>query len=90
MKKLIIIFVLLSLSCSKDDIKEVVVEPIALDCKCDRIVQVSSYAITGTIENPISYFAILWTINDCTKLQKEFRVNKISNINEIPKVGQCK
>jgi len=90
MKKLIIIFVLLSLSCSKDDIKEVVVEPIVLDCKCDRIVQVSSYSITGTVENPIWYFAILWTINDCTKLQKEFRVNKISNINEIPKVGQCK
>jgi hypothetical protein len=49
MKKLIIIFVILSLSCSKDDIKEVEVEPIALDCKCDRIVQVSSYAITGKI-----------------------------------------
>ena len=33
MKKLIIIFVLLSLSCSKDDIKEVEVEPFELDHK---------------------------------------------------------
>jgi len=49
MKKLIIIFVLLSLSCSKDDIKEVEVETIALDCKCNRIVQVSSFAIKGKI-----------------------------------------
>jgi len=88
MKKIIlIIFLLLSISCLKEEEQDIKIEEVVLDCKCDRIIEVSSYSIAGTVE--ISYFAILKTINDCTKWQKQFTVRGIRNINEIPKVGEC-
>jgi hypothetical protein len=90
MKKILIIFVLLSISCKKEEIKEEE-EAVILDCNCDRIVDVISLSIAGTVSNPAKiYFGFITTINECSKVQREHRFSNIREVSFIPRLGQCK
>ncbi len=88
MKKILLLTLLsFIVACSKDE------APLAKpsqDCNCDRIVEVSTFNVVGTASTPsISYYSIITTINDCTKIQRN-KNNTTTFFEQIPKVGDCK
>lgn len=92
MKKLIRVFIAIIIlgflySCSAE---EVVIEQEQLDCECDRVVEINTFNIVGTPENPATvHHSIMITINDCTEIQKQ-KTHNTTNINLIPKLGECR
>ena len=87
MKKLLLIALVAIVSCSSDDV--VNSEPIK-DCNCNKVVQVSTFNIPGTVQNPaISYYSVYTTINECTGIQAQGN-STTTNINAVPQIGQCK
>ena len=93
MKRLIKFFIgalILSVlySCSPDEI--VIEEEQELNCECDRVVEVNTFNLAGTPENPVVvYHSIMITINDCTEVQKQ-KTHNTTNIDLIPKLGECR
>jgi hypothetical protein len=60
------------------------------NCNCDRVVEVFTFNIVGTPENPaINYYSRYTTINDCTQIQREKTFNT-TNPSLSPQVGQCR
>lgn len=60
------------------------------DCDCDRVVEVSTFNVVGTPQNPaINYHSVYITINDCTNVQRQ-KTFTTTNINQVPVVGQCR
>ena len=92
MKRLIKLFtavLILSVlySCSPD---EIVIEEEQLDCECDRVVEVNTFTLAGTPENPgIVYFSYITTINDCTRIQRR-KDSSTRNPDLIPQLGECR
>lgn len=77
MKKLFIILALVG--CQKNN-PQPDPEP-QLDCNCDRVVEVYSFNILGTMHGHYT------TINDCTQIQREHEFTGAGN---KPNVGDCK
>jgi hypothetical protein len=74
-------------ACSQEDSSNNSNEP---NCNCDRVVQVSTFNVVGTPQNPsINYYSVYTTINDCTQIQREKTFNT-TNSNLIPQIGQCR
>lgn len=88
MKKILLLIVAsFILACSKDEVQSA---KATQDCNCDRIVEVSTFNVVGTASTPsISYYSIITTINDCTRVQKN-KNNTTTFFEQIPKVGDCK
>jgi hypothetical protein len=88
MKKILLLIVAsFILACSKDETPSA---KATQDCNCDRIVEVSTFNVVGTASTPsISYYSIITTINDCTRVQKN-KNNTTTFFEQIPKVGDCK
>jgi hypothetical protein len=60
------------------------------NCDCDRVVEVYTFNVVGTPENPaIVYYSRYTTINDCTQIQREKTYNTI-NPALSPQLGQCR
>jgi hypothetical protein len=86
MKKLLLIL-LISISCSEKDIPE---EIPVLDCDCDRIAEVKKIGIFNDKKGVDVYRGVFTTINECSKIQREYSFSNITDISLIPKVGECK
>ena len=87
MKKLALLFLaVLFISCSADEVTTTT-EP---NCNCDRIVQINTFNVVGTPQNPaLNYYSVYTTINDCTQIQRE-KTHNTTNPDLVPKIGDCK
>jgi hypothetical protein len=72
-------------SCSNDDETEPVV-----NCDCDKVVEVSTFNVIGTPQNPtISYYSVFTTINVCTQVQRQKTfTTTIQSLS--PQLGECR
>jgi hypothetical protein len=88
MKKLLLLtLAIFTMACSNDETTR---EETTTDCNCDRIVQINTFSVVGTPENPATnYYSVYTTINDCTQIQREKTHNTI-NPDLVPKIGDCK
>jgi hypothetical protein len=88
MKKLALLFLaVLFISCSADETSN---PTPPVDCNCDRIVQINTFNVVGTPQNPaLNYYSVYTTINDCTQIQRE-KTHNTTNPNLVPKLGDCK
>lgn len=89
MKKLALLFLaVLFISCSTDEVsRNNDGEP---NCDCDRVVEVSTFTIIGTPQNPaLNYYSIYTTINDCTQIQRQ-KTFTTTNPNLSPQLNQCR
>lgn len=89
MKKLALTLVALALlSCSADE-TETTPTPV-VDCDCDRVVEVNTFNVVGTPQNPaVNYYSVYITINDCTQIQRQKTFNT-TNPALSPRLGQCR
>jgi hypothetical protein len=88
MKKLALLSVLLIIGCSSDEVTNPTQPPV--DCNCDRIVQINTFNVVGTPQNPaLNYHSVYTTINDCTQIQRE-KTHNTTNPNLVPRLGDCK
>ena len=90
MKKIITIAALVFLmSCDKDE-AVTTPQPPPLDCNCDKVVEVATFNVIGTPQNPaITLHSVYTTINVCTQIQRQKTHNTIFP-NEVPVIGQCR
>lgn len=88
MRKLLLITLAIGmLACSQEENSE---EQQQLDCNCDRVVQVQTFNVIGTPENPATnYYSVYTTINDCTQVQRE-KTFTTTNPQLSPTLGQCR
>ena len=86
MKKLLLsVLAIGMLACTPED--EQTTTP---DCDCDRVVEVHTFNVIGTPENPaINYHSRYTTINDCSGIQRE-KTHNTTFQNQIPQIGQCR
>lgn len=87
MKKLaLLLLAVLFISCSADEASSNN-EP---DCNCDRVVEVNTFTIVGTPQNPaLNYYSVYITINDCTQIQRQ-KTFTTTNPNLSPKLNECR
>jgi len=87
MKKHILIlaaFLFISCSNNEDELTN------NLDCNCDRVVEVYTFTVVGTPQNPdLNYHTIYTTINDCTQVQKQKEYNT-TNPAFTPRLNECR
>ena len=85
MKKLLLItLAIVMMACSTEE------EQQSQNCNCDRVVEVNTFNVVGTPQNPaISYYSVYYTINDCSGVQKQ-KSHTTTNISEVPALGQCR
>lgn len=88
MKKLLVLALLALASCSPETATEDVTP--TPNCDCDRVVEVFTFVVVGTPENPaLNYVSRYTTINDCTQIQKT-KSYTTTNPDLSPKVNQCR
>lgn len=87
MKKLLLLTLAIGMmACSNDESREETTP----DCNCDRIVQINTFNVVGTPQNPATnYYSVYTTINDCTQIQRE-KTHNTTNPDLVPKIGDCK
>ena len=87
MKKLaLLLLAVLFISCSTDEASSNN-EP---DCNCDRVVEVNTFTVVGTPQNPaLNYYSVYTTINDCTQIQRQ-KTFTTTNPNLSPKLNECR
>lgn len=89
MKKILLLllsFVLLS--CNPDESDEQVAPP--LDCDCDKVVEVATFNVVGTPQNPaMNYYSVYTTINVCTQIQRQ-KTFTTTVSSQSPQLGQCR
>jgi hypothetical protein len=83
MKKLIILMSLIATtSCNKDDVQPNTNNDPVIDCDCDRVVDVDSFNL-----NDGTMFGNYTTVNDCSNFQQYFEFVGAHN---KPNIGDCK
>ena len=89
MKKLALLFLAaLFISCSADEVSTNNDEE--TNCDCDRVVEVNTFQVIGTPENPaLNYYSVYTTINDCTQIQRQ-KTFTTTNPNFTPQLNQCR
>jgi hypothetical protein len=90
---LIISFAALSFSCNQDEPQSNEPQsnnPDETDCECDRVVEVNTFQVVGTPENPaLNYYSVYTTINDCTQIQRQKNFTT-TDPSMSPLLGQCR
>ena len=88
MKKLLLITLAVGISaCSSDQQEEDTNQP---NCDCDRVVEVNTFQVVGTPQNPaISYYSVYTTINDCTQIQRQKNFTT-TDPSMSPQLNQCR
>ena len=91
MKKLLLFTLAIGmLACSQGEPQNEPNNPDEPNCQCDRVVEVFTFSIIGTPQNPATnYYSRYTTINDCTQIQREKTFNTIDP-NLSPQIGQCR
>jgi hypothetical protein len=88
MKKTFLLLSVLFLSCNPDEPQQNNEPP--LDCSCDKVVEVSTFNVVGTPQNPaMNYYSIYTTINVCTQVQRQ-KTFTTTISSQTPQVGQCR
>ena len=87
MKKTFLLLSVVLLSCNPDE-PETNQPP--LDCSCDKVVEVSTFNVIGTPQNPaMNYYSVYTTINVCTQIQRQ-KTFTTTISSQSPQVGQCR
>lgn len=87
MKKTFLLLSFVLLSCNPDEPEE---QTPALDCNCDKVVEVSTFNVIGTPQNPaINYYSVYTTINVCTQIQRQ-KTFTTTISTQSPQIGQCR
>jgi hypothetical protein len=87
MKKTFLLLSVVLLSCNPDE-PEQPTPP--LDCNCDKVVEVSTFNVIGTPQNPaMNYYSVYTTINVCTQIQRQKTFNTTIS-SQSPQIGQCR
>jgi hypothetical protein len=88
MKKVLLFTLAIGMvACSQEDSANNSNEP---NCNCDRVVQVATFNVVGTPQNPaMNYYSVYTTINDCSQMQREKTFNT-TNPSQSPQLGQCR
>jgi hypothetical protein len=87
MKKLLLITLAIYISACSSDQQE---QDDNLNCNCDRVVEVNTFNIIGTPQNPTTtYHCVYITINDCTQIQRQ-KTYDTTVQSEIPRINQCR
>lgn len=82
MKKLLLLPLLIVASCNSPEI--------IADCNCDKVIEVQTFNVIGTPQNPtINYYSVYTTINECTQVQRSKTYNT-TDPSLIPQLGQCR
>jgi hypothetical protein len=85
MKKTFLLLPFVLLSCNPDEPQQ---PPV--DCNCDKVVEVATFNIIGTPQNPaITYHSVYTTINVCTEIQRQ-KTFDTTNPSLTPQIGQCR
>lgn len=88
MKKTFLLLSIVLLSCNPDEPEEQVAPP--LDCSCDKVVEVATFNVVGTPQNPaMNYYSVYTTINVCTQVQRQ-KTFTTTISSQSPQVGQCR
>jgi hypothetical protein len=74
-------------SCSNDE--QTIFTP-PLNCDCDKVVEVATFNVVGTPQNPaMNYYSVYTTINVCTQIQRQKTfTTTIQSLS--PKLGECR
>lgn len=91
MKKsgVILVLFIIFIGCKKDDTTPQDSTSNTPDCNCDRVVKVNNFNVANSAEEGgTSVTSYIWTVNDCTNLNKNTNRN-FSNASLAPKVGDC-
>ena len=87
MKKTFLLLSFVLLSCNPDETDEPA--PI-IDCSCDKVVEVSTFNVVGTPQNPaMNYYSVYTTINVCTQIQRQ-KTFTTTISSQSPQIGQCR
>ena len=90
MKKLLLLTLAIGMMACSNDEAVTTPQPPPLDCNCDKVVEVATFNVVGTPQNPaITLHSVYTTINVCTQIQRQKTHNTIFP-NEVPVVGQCR
>jgi hypothetical protein len=88
MKKTFLLLSFVLLSCSTDEPQKNNEPP--LDCSCDKVVEVSTFNVVGTPQNPsMNYYSVYTTINVCTQIQRQKKFTTTIS-SQSPQSGQCR
>jgi hypothetical protein len=89
MKKTFLLLSVVLLSCNPDEPQQQPAPP-PLDCSCDKVVEVSTFNVVGTPQNPaMNYYSVYTTINVCTQIQRQ-KTFTTTISSQSPQIGQCR
>lgn len=87
MKKILLLLSFVLLSCNPDEPQQNN-EP--QNCNCDKVVEVATFNVIGTPQNPaMNYYSVYTTINVCTQIQRQKTFNTTIS-SQSPQIGQCR
>ena len=87
MKKLLLLLSFVLLSCNPDEPQQT---PPQTDCNCDKVVEVATFNVVGTPQNPaMNYYSVYTTINVCTQIQRQ-KTFTTTISTQSPQIGQCR
>lgn len=87
MKQILLILSFVLLSCNPDEPQPA---STSTDCNCDKVVEVTTFNIVGTPQNPaMNYYSVYTTINVCTQIQRQ-KTFSTTVSSESPQIGQCR
>ena len=86
-KYLVLALAIGMVACSNDDQPET---PPQTNCDCDKVVEVATFNIVGTPQNPaMNYYSVYTTINVCTQIQRQ-KTFTTTVSSQSPQLGQCR
>ena len=90
MKKILLITLAIGMmACSNDEAVTTPQQP-PLDCNCDKVVEVATFNVIGTPQNPtMNYYSVYTTINVCTQIQRQ-KTFTTTVLSQSPQIGQCR
>jgi hypothetical protein len=87
MKKYLVLALAIGMvACSNDDQPETPPQ----NCDCDKVVEVATFNVIGTPQNPaMNYYSVYTTINVCTQIQRQ-KTFTTTVSSQSPQLGQCR
>jgi len=87
MKKYLVLALAIGMvACSNDDQPETPQQ----NCDCDKVVEVATFNVVGTPQNPaMNYYSVYTTINVCTQIQRQ-KTFTTTVSSQSPQLGQCR
>ena len=90
MKKLLLLTLAIGMMACSNDEAVTTPQPPPLDCNCDKVVEVATFNVVGTPQNPaMNYYSVYTTINVCTQIQRQ-KTFTTTVLSQSPQIGQCR